>query len=94
MWRVRLPLSLPLPNSRNSLQDPPNYWENIVWPAYVSAHAPLFLNGDVEAGQPDSKKIEGVVLLEASELKMDGMVDRACQLIRDRLESGRKVGEW
>jgi len=31
-------------------RDPPHYWEDIVWPAYVQASAGLFVNGDVENG--------------------------------------------
>jgi hypothetical protein len=32
-------------------QDPPHYFDNIVYPAYVDAHKQLFENGDVEKGQ-------------------------------------------
>jgi nicotinamide/nicotinate riboside kinase len=27
--------------------DPPNYWENVVWPAYLKAHKHLFVDGDI-----------------------------------------------
>jgi len=33
-------------------QDPPGYWDNIVWPAYLKAHRKIFQNSDVEHGQP------------------------------------------
>jgi hypothetical protein len=32
-------------------QDPPHYFDNIVYPAYVEAHKQLFENGDVEKGK-------------------------------------------
>lgn len=32
-------------------QDPPHYFDNIVYPAYVDAHKQLFENGDVEKGE-------------------------------------------
>ncbi|KAF7973425.1 hypothetical protein HWV62_15104 [Athelia sp. TMB] len=31
-------------------RDPPHYWEDIVYPAYVQASAGLFVGGDVEHG--------------------------------------------
>lgn len=32
-------------------QDPPHYFDNIVYPAYVDAHKHLFENQDVEKGE-------------------------------------------
>ncbi|CAK9780150.1 P-loop containing nucleoside triphosphate hydrolase protein [Cutaneotrichosporon oleaginosum] len=42
-------------------EDPPGYFDNIVYPAYVKAHAEVFRGADVEEGdvEPDS----GVVLI-------------------------------
>ncbi|GAA5986122.1 hypothetical protein JCM10908_006418 [Rhodotorula pacifica] len=65
-------------------QDPPGYWEKCVWPAYLSAHAPLFLNGDVEAGALDPQ--QGIELFETRELSMDDMVNRACERIYARVQ--------
>jgi nicotinamide/nicotinate riboside kinase len=31
--------------------DPPNYFEQIVYPAYVKAHEMIFEDGDVESGR-------------------------------------------
>lgn len=31
-------------------QDPPGYWDDIVWPAYVKAHKNMFAEGDVSSG--------------------------------------------
>jgi nicotinamide/nicotinate riboside kinase len=33
-------------------QDPPGYFDKVVWPAYVLAHRGLFEGGDVERGEP------------------------------------------
>jgi len=33
-------------------EDPPGYWGDIVWPAYLKAHRKMFQNNDVEHGQP------------------------------------------
>jgi nicotinamide/nicotinate riboside kinase len=33
-------------------QDPPGYWDNVVWPAYYETHQHLFSNHDVEHGDP------------------------------------------
>ena len=32
-------------------QDPPGYWNDIVWPAYLKAHSKMFRNNDVEHGE-------------------------------------------
>lgn len=61
-------------------QDPPNYWENIVWPAYVDAHKGVFENGDVEHGKLTGG-IEDLVLLETLEISMTEAVERCCQVI-------------
>ena len=34
-------------------RDPPLYWEQIVWPAYVAAHKDMLEGGDIEHGQND-----------------------------------------
>jgi len=33
-------------------EDPPGYWDDIVWPAYLKAHRKMFQNNDIEHGQP------------------------------------------
>ncbi|PVF98087.1 P-loop containing nucleoside triphosphate hydrolase protein [Serendipita vermifera] len=33
-------------------EDPPQYWDNVVWPAYCNAHKRLFSKHDVEHGDP------------------------------------------
>lgn len=84
----------PLADPIAPLQDPPEYWDQIVWPAYISAHRPLFVDGNVESGQPDESKIEGVVLLEAGDLSMDELVSKACETVHERVKSGKGAGDW
>jgi hypothetical protein len=35
-------------------EDPPGYWDDIVWPAYVKAHQDMFENRDYAKGKPIS----------------------------------------
>lgn len=37
--------------------DPPGYWDDIVWPAYLKAHRDIFQNGDVSHG--DAIPVDG-----------------------------------
>lgn len=40
-------------SSEGSLwQDPPGYWDDIVWPAYLKAHKHIFIAGNVSDGDP------------------------------------------
>ncbi|KAI1796368.1 P-loop containing nucleoside triphosphate hydrolase protein [Ganoderma leucocontextum] len=61
-------------------RDPPDYWEQIVWPAYVAAHEPMFEDGDIEHGKPNGKVPE-LVLFDGLELSMGSMVDRVCSVL-------------
>ncbi|KAJ6497810.1 P-loop containing nucleoside triphosphate hydrolase protein [Mycena sanguinolenta] len=61
-------------------RDPPHYWENIVYPAYVDANREVFEGGDVEKGKPTGK-VEKLVLLESLEMSMDEGVSRSCEVI-------------
>ncbi|CEQ42415.1 SPOSA6832_04221, partial [Sporobolomyces salmonicolor] len=75
-------------------RDPENYWDLCVWPAYLKAHRPLFVDGDVESGAPDPSAIEGVELFEAKELGMDEMVRRACERIYAAVKEGKTSKEF
>lgn len=66
-------------------KDPPGCFENIVWPAYVDAHSKVFAGGDVEHGRID--KDAEITLLEADEMDMSEMVDRACASIWEHREA-------
>jgi len=61
-------------------RDPPQYWEQIVYPAYVDANREVFENGDVETGAA-SGKVGGLVLLESLEMAMWEAVSRSCEVI-------------
>jgi len=69
-------------------RDPPNYWENIVYPAYVRAHAEVFEGGDVEKGRP-TDKVPGLILFEGLEVDMKDMVSEAMEVI---LEKSQRSG--
>ncbi|PCH43548.1 nucleoside triphosphate hydrolase protein [Wolfiporia cocos MD-104 SS10] len=58
-------------------RDPPHYWEQIVWPAYVAAHARMVESADVEHGPPNGV-VPGLVLIEALEMQMTDIVQRVC----------------
>lgn len=70
-------------------RDPPGYWEDIVWPAYVDAHKDLFIDGNVESGQLSGEKVPNLVLLETLQMSPTDSVAKSCDVIRAFLE--RKV---
>jgi len=65
--------------------DPPGYWENIAYPAYVEAHKDMFENGDVEHGKLTGEKVPGLVLIEpekeGGKLGMDDIVRVCCDAL-------------
>lgn len=70
------------------VQDPPGYFENVVWPGYVEAHKAMFENGDVEQGrliqpseetQGDGVSVNKVVLFEVESVSLDDIVATAGQ---------------
>ncbi|KAA1476809.1 P-loop containing nucleoside triphosphate hydrolase protein [Dentipellis sp. KUC8613] len=75
-------------------RDPPGYFEQLVWPAYVAAHEGIFENHDVVHGAPT---LPGLVLIEPLELPMDAVIERCCEELKgvlDRVvaeESGGKA---
>jgi nicotinamide/nicotinate riboside kinase len=68
-------------------RDPPNYWEQIVYPAYLDAHNEMFEGGNVEHGKPNNK-VPGLVLLESLEMEMAEEVERCCEVL---LAAGNKA---
>ncbi|KAF7362119.1 Fumarate reductase [Mycena venus] len=68
-------------------RDPPQYWENIVYPAYVDANRDVFEDGDVEKGKPTAK-VEKLVLLDSLEMSMGDAVSRSCEVIAAFLDAG------
>ncbi|KAL1740697.1 hypothetical protein HDZ31DRAFT_46976 [Schizophyllum fasciatum] len=57
-------------------RDPPHYWEQIVYPAYIEAHKHIFTDGDVEHGRIAR---DDIVVINALEESMGGIIDRCGQ---------------
>jgi len=57
-------------------KDPPEYFEKLVYPAYVDAHRSMFTDGDVERG---STLLPGLVVIDALQQSMDDVVTRCCE---------------
>ena len=66
-------------------RDPPNYWENIVYPAYLNAHKDIFTNGDVEHGQL-TLNAGGLILIEGLEISMSDAVEQCCSVLKAMAE--------
>jgi nicotinamide/nicotinate riboside kinase len=62
-------------------RDPPHYWEQIVYPAYVEAHSDIFEGGDVENGEPTGQKVENLILVKGLEMEMSDVVDKCCSML-------------
>ncbi|KAI9510063.1 P-loop containing nucleoside triphosphate hydrolase protein [Russula earlei] len=57
-------------------KDPPGYFQELVYPAYVQAHRALFTDGDVEGG---ALLAPGIVLIEPQQMNMDDIFTRCCE---------------
>lgn len=71
-------------------EDPPFYFDEIVWPAYVEAHGRMFERGDVEHGAliqpttndtPDGGPVKEMILLEAEGYSKEEANRHACKKI-------------
>lgn len=71
-------------------RDPPHYWEQIVYPAYVKAHSHLFIAGDLENGDldPSAQEKRRIELLEADKMSMAELLDATCNAILEFLVPG------
>lgn len=61
-------------------QDPPGYWDSIIWPAYVRAHEKMFQRGDVENGAPNGL-VPDLFVLEGGKESMTSLFERTCEEI-------------
>jgi len=66
-------------------RDPPGYWEDIVYPAYLDAHKDIFVDGDVEHG-PLTSTVDGLILIESLEISMSDAVERCCSVLKEMAE--------
>ncbi|WFD00966.1 hypothetical protein MYAM1_003723 [Malassezia yamatoensis] len=74
-------------------EDPPFYFDAIVWPAYLEAHAKMFQNQDVECGQPipaetrnfDGGPVPHLNLIEAQTQPIESVVNQALQCIYEAI---------
>jgi len=67
-------------------RDPPNYWEQIVWPAYIEAHKHVFENGNWESGA-SSGNVEDLLIIDELETGMTRAVNEACEKIKQAVYS-------
>jgi hypothetical protein len=67
-------------------RDPPEYWEQIVHPAYKAAHAPIFENGDVENGKSNGV-VEGLIVMNGLEVGMSELIGIACEAVEKTTEA-------
>jgi len=68
-----------------SWQDPPGYWEDIIYPAFLDAHKDIFMDGDVEHGQLTST-VNGLILIESLEISMSNAVEKCCSVLKAMVE--------
>lgn len=67
-------------------RDPPNYWEQIVWPAYIEAHKHVFEDGNWESGA-SSGNIEDLMIIDELEIGMTRAVNQVCEKLRQVVSS-------
>ncbi|KAL1405109.1 ribosylnicotinamide kinase [Vanrija albida] len=71
--------------------DPPNYFDNIVYPGYLKAHAHLFASGDVERGALLPGNGLTVLRPGEGEAGMSAAVGEACGVLVADVERGPRV---
>jgi nicotinamide/nicotinate riboside kinase len=62
-------------------RDPPYYWGQITWPAYVEAHKHVFENGNWESGA-SSDNIEDLMIIDELEIGMTHAVNEVCEKLK------------
>lgn len=70
-------------------EDPPSYFDEIVWPAYLDAHAGMFEKGDVENGalisttedSADGGPVRSLAMIEADQLSKTEVTDTAMEVL-------------
>ncbi|KAH7883127.1 hypothetical protein F5I97DRAFT_1960381 [Phlebopus sp. FC_14] len=62
--------------------DPPQYWEQVVYPAFLEAHRDLFENGDVEQGKPSGVTVKELMVLETARMETTDVVAACCAKLK------------
>lgn len=72
-------------------EDPPSYFDEIVWPSYVKQHGFLFEGGDVQAGvREDVAGMEGIEVVPGmGQRSLKETLDWAVGIVRKGLENER-----
>jgi len=66
-------------------RDPPQYWENIVYPAYARAHQELFEDGDLESSVLTGK-VPDLLMFDGKDMSMTELLDRACRGVSNAVD--------
>lgn len=76
-------------------QDPPGYFEHVIWTGYVQAHKALFEDDDVEHGAPrkveqdlpdDGAPVKDLILIEAEQNDVNETVKIAVEELAGKIE--------
>jgi nicotinamide/nicotinate riboside kinase len=69
--------------------DPPNYFDDIVYPAYAESHGHLFTNGDVESDLDQSKLQEFDILAINNDdgTNLNDALNTVCRFIVNKLQN-------
>jgi nicotinamide/nicotinate riboside kinase len=65
--------------------DPPGYWDNVIFPAYLDAHRAWYEGGDVVNGKL-SKAAQDEKLALIEETEASDLVNQSCQVLLRKLE--------
>ena len=68
-------------------QDPPGYWDQIVYPAYIRSHKEMFEGEDVEKGEMKEEVKKRIILLDGMSYRIQELLDRSCQAVLDFVRS-------
>lgn len=77
---VDVRLSRSLANTAEGVMQPPGYFDNIVWPAYVMAHERLFVDRDV-----NGPVLDPTATLLVEDGPVDETVEKALRYIVEKL---------
>ena len=96
-YRVSLQLMKPLMKDPDDAAaggvwvDPPNYFEKIVYPAYITAHEQMFAGGDVEHGPLADGWTGRIGIVEPLEgaKEMTKAFDAACGDVAKAVRAGK-----